>query len=81
MLPRYVCTYRLLFGDPVMTVIVKETTDWGNGTRNNYYALTDCKRYCVGYMKDDGSEMKMFTKKLNFDTRGRTFEVVKKVNE
>ena len=65
-----------------MAIIVKETTIWDgidSGRLNHYYALTDDRRYLLGYLKADGSSYKMFSKPLNFDTRGRTFEVIQKV--
>ena len=65
-----------------MAIIVKETTVWDgidSGRLNHYYALTDDRRYLHGYLKADGSSYKMFSKPLNFDTRGRTFEVVQVV--
>ena len=65
-----------------MAIIVKETTVWDgmNSERvNHYYALTDDRRSVIGYLKADGSEYKMFSKPINFDSRHRTFEVVQKV--
>ena len=65
-----------------MAIIVKETTVWDgmNSERvNHYYALTDDRRSVIGYLKADGSEYKMFSKPINFDSRNRTFEVVQKV--
>ena len=65
-----------------MAIIVKETTVWDglNSERvNHYYALTDDRRSVIGYLKADGSEYKMFSKPINFDSRNRTFEVIQKV--
>ena len=65
-----------------MAIIVKETTVWDGidtGRLNHYYALTDDRRYLLGYLTADASSYKMFSKPLNFDTRGRTFEVLQVV--
>ena len=67
-----------------MTIIVKETTVWvdhNDGKMNHYYALTDDMQYGVGYLKSDGSEYKMFSKKIAFHRKNRTFEVIQNINE
>jgi len=55
-------------------MIMKETTP---GFPGHFYALSDCKTKCLGYLNVIGLEVKMFTKPLSFNVRYRTFERIK----
>ena len=56
-------------------IALRETTKWS--TPNHIYLVNETKSKMFGYMKHDSIEVEMFPKPLSFNTRKRTFEVIK----
>jgi hypothetical protein len=58
--------------------LYKETTDWSPHAQVNHtYLLSDRKEFMLGYISQGTNQPKLFTKPIRFDSRGRTFTLVK----
>lgn len=62
-------------------LVVKETTEWAEDYPNHIYILSDDKSKMLAYVKAGTEEYKVFKKPIGFDTRGRTFKLIQKVDK
>ena len=62
-------------------IVVRETTVWDGDYPNHIYILSDDKSKMLAYVKVGTDEYKVFKKPIGFDTRGRTFELMQKVEK
>lgn len=63
-------------------IVIQETTEWDHpGMVNHIYFLSDNKRYMLAYIRGDTGESKIFTKPIEISLKGRTFEVLRKVDD
>lgn len=58
-------------------LVVQETTDWKYP--NHIYFLTDNRSAMLGYIRAGTDQFIKFKKPIQFDTRGRKFELLRKV--
>lgn len=63
-------------------IVIQETTAWDD-TRivNHIYFLTDNKRYILAYIQGDTGESKIFSKPMEISLKGRTYTVLRKVDD
>ena len=62
-------------------LVVRETTVWDGDYPNHIYILSDDKSKMLAYVRAGTDEYKVFKKPIGFDTRGRKFEVMQKVDK
>lgn len=62
-------------------ILVAETTVWEGDFPNHVYLLSDDKSKMHGYAKHGSSDIKMMSKPIRFDTRGRQFTVLHRIAE
>lgn len=56
--------------------LYKETTsDWATPTKNHTYLLSDNKEWLYGIVR--GKDLEVFKTKMKFNTRYRTFKLVR----
>ena len=58
-------------------IIVQETTDWA--WPNHTYFLSDDRTSMLGYIRQGTEEFVKFSKPIGFETKGRKFDVIRKV--
>lgn len=61
--------------------IVRETTVWSTGTPNHTYILNDSMTKMTAYIPAGTRRRVTFSKPMGFDRRGRTFEVLKSIDD
>jgi hypothetical protein len=61
-----------------MAILMQETTK-GDEYSNHTYLLTDTKEFMLGYIRKGSRELKMFSSKIRFDRRYRTFKTIRSV--
>lgn len=61
--------------------IVRETTVWSTGTSNHTYFLNDSMTKMTAYIPKGSNQKFTFKKPIGFDRRGRTFEVLKSIDD
>lgn len=61
-------------------IIVQETTNWVDNTPNHIYFLNDSKTKMYAYIQDESSEKKIFNTPIDFYAKGRTFELLGKLD-
>lgn len=63
-------------------IYLQETTKWtsrtGADTTNHIYITDNSKGKMLGYIRHGEKEAKMFKSPIQWDTRGRTFVVIKR---
>ena len=52
---------------------IKEVTVWANATPNHTYLVTDSKDKMLGYVRNGGRKLEMFSEPLPFYPKGRKF--------
>jgi hypothetical protein len=62
-------------------IVVQETTKWSNNTPNHIYFLNDSKTKMFAYIQDGNDEQKVFKNPIDFYAKGRTFEVLRKIDD
>lgn len=62
-------------------ILVKETTVWSDNTPNHIYFLDDSMSKMFGYSIDGESDPFYFKNPIKFDTRGRSFDKLAKVDD
>lgn len=62
-------------------ILVAETTVWEGDFPNHVYLLSDDKSKMYGYAKFNTSDIKMMSKPIRFDTRGRQFTLLHRMEE
>jgi hypothetical protein len=58
-------------------IVVQETTDWA--WPNHTYFLSDDRTSMLGYIQQGTDKFIRFSKPIGFETRGRKFETIRKV--
>jgi uncharacterized Zn finger protein len=61
--------------------IVQETTRWTDNVANNLYLVTDNMEYIVAYVPQGSTSAQRFKKPIRWDSRGRTFKILKEIAE
>ena len=61
--------------------IVQETTSWADATANNLYLVSDNMEYIIAYVPEGDRVAKRFNKPIRWDSRGRTFKILKEIAE
>lgn len=61
--------------------IVQETTRWTDNVANNLYLVTDNMEYIVAYVPQGSNSAQRFKKPIRWDSRGRTFKILKEIAE
>ena len=61
--------------------IVQETTKWADATANNLYLVSDNMEYVIAYVPEGSGESQRFRKPIRWDSRGRTFKILKEIAE
>ena len=61
--------------------IVQETTRWTDNVANNLYLVTDNMEYIVAYVPQGSNSAQRFKKPIRWDSRGRTFKILKEISE
>ena len=61
--------------------IVQETTRWTDNVANNLYLVTDNMEYIVAYVPQGSNSAERFKKPIRWDSRGRTFKILKEIAE
>lgn len=61
--------------------IVQETTRWADSTANNLYLVTDNMEYIIAYVPEGQRESRRFSKPIRWDSRGRTFKILREIAE
>jgi len=61
--------------------IVQETTRWTDSVANNLYLVTDNMEYIVAYVPQGSNSAQRFKKPIRWDSRGRTFKILKEIAE
>jgi hypothetical protein len=61
--------------------IVQETTKWADATANNLYLVSDNMEYIIAYVPEGSGESQRFRKPIRWDSRGRTFKILKEIAE
>lgn len=63
-------------------IVVQETTDWGpHNVPNHIYFLTDNKSQMLAFINGTTGKSKIFSRPLGFSIKGRTFTVLRKVDD
>jgi uncharacterized Zn finger protein len=62
-------------------IVAQETTNWKDSTPNHIYFLNDSKTKMYAYIQEGSDEHKVFKNPIDFFAKGRTFEVLRKVDE
>ena len=62
-------------------ITLLETTEWKIPTPNHTYFTNDTRTKVLGYIRAGETEKTMFTTPIAWDTRGRTFKILKHVVE
>ena len=62
-------------------ITVQETTQWRHPTPNHKYILSDDKRWMYGYIREGEHLPLLFSKRIGFDIRGRSFDVLIKTHD
>lgn len=63
-------------------IVIQETTTWDDPRIvNHIYFLTDNKRYILAYIQGDTGESKIFSKPMEISLKGRTYDVLRKVDD
>lgn len=57
--------------------ILKETTKWVGGGVNHVYFTTDDRQFIIGFLPKGKKKPTKFSKPIQWDRRGRTFEEIK----
>ena len=61
--------------------IVQETTAWADPVANSMYLVTDNMEYIIAYVPEGDRVAKRFKKPIRWDSRGRTFKILKEIAE
>ncbi len=61
--------------------IVQETTKWADSTANNLYLVSDNMEYIIAYVPEGQRESRRFSKPIRWDSRGRTFKILREIAE
>ena len=61
-----------------MAILMQETTK-GDEYSNHTYLLTDTKEFMIGYIRKGSRDLKIFSSKIRFDRRYRTFKTIRSV--
>lgn len=61
-------------------IVVQETTKWSSSTPNHIYFLNDSKTKMYAYIQEESNEKKIFNNPIDFYAKGRTFEILRKVD-
>lgn len=62
-------------------IVMQETTVWADNTPNHIYMLSDDKSSMLGYINALTGQETMFAAKRRFVTKGRTFKLIRKVQD
>ena len=62
-------------------ITLQETTEWKIPTPNHTYLTNDIRTKVLGYIRAGQTEKTMFKTPIAWDTRGRTFKILKHVVE
>lgn len=61
-------------------LVAQETTQWGDNTPNHIYFLNNQKNVMYAYINEVSGESKIFNKPIQISSKGRTFQVLRKVD-
>lgn len=61
--------------------VVQETTRWADAVANNLYLVSDNMEYIIAYVPEGDKVAQRFKKPIRWDSRGRTFRVLKEIAE
>lgn len=61
-------------------IVAQETTQWSSPVTNHIYFLNDSRTKMYAYIRGDTGESKIFKNPIEISVRGRTFEVLRKVD-
>ena len=62
-------------------LVVQETTSWSTGTPNHIYFLSNNKTKMYAYINALTGEGKIFKVPMEFSAKGRTFDIIRKVDD
>ena len=62
-------------------IIAQETTKWSDNTPNHIYFLNNSRTKMYAYIRADNGESKIFKNPIEISVRGRTFEILRKVED
>ena len=62
-------------------IVVQETTKWSSNTPNHIYFLNNSKTKMFAYIQEGSEEQKIFKNPIDFYAKGRTFEVLRQVED
>ena len=61
--------------------IVQETTKWADSVANNLYLVSDNMEYIIAYVPEGQRVAQRFSKPIRWDSRGRTFKILREIAE
>lgn len=62
-------------------IIAQETTVWSVPVTNHIYFLNNSRTKMFAYIRGDTGESKIFKNPIDISVRGRTFEVLRKIDD
>lgn len=61
-------------------IVAQETTQWSSSAPNHIYFLNDARTKMYAFIHESTGESKIFKNPIDIYVRGRTFEVLRKVD-
>ena len=62
-------------------IVAQETTQWNSPQVNHIYFLNNARTKMFAYIRGDNGESMIFKNPIDISVRGRTFEVLRKVED